>query len=155
MLFHFFTSQITMLLLLGIGFLLFLGSETFLIKSFIVNAIIAAVICLPSYVYIQWKILNQKFLKSQLKKKLNQEWTQEIKSLFWKKICILWYVTIIGFSAVFGGISMLIQKYTAPEMSKLIDFVLFLPLLAVMYLLYSYLTKELVLVVKKDKETCI
>ncbi len=155
MFFHFLTSQITMLLLLGIGALLFFGSETFLIKSFIVNAIIAAVICLPSYVYIQWKVLNQKFFKSQLKKKLNQEWNQEIKNFFWKKICILFYATIIGSSVVFGGISMLIQKYTTPEISKLTDFILFLPLLAVMCLVYRYLTNELDLVIKKDKVTCI
>lgn len=155
MLFHFLTSQITMLLLLGIGFLLFLGGETFLIKSFVVNAMIAAIICLPSYVYIQWKILNQKFFKNQLKKKLNLEWTQEIKNLFWKKICILWYAILIGSSAVFGGISMLIQKYITSEMSKLVDFILFLPLLVAMYLLYRYLTNALDLVIKKDKATCI
>ena len=154
-LFHFLTSQMTMLVLLCIGFILFLASNIFLVENFILNLTMTLITCVPGYIYLQWKIINQRFFKNQLKKKMGYEWTQEIKAFFWKKLCVLWYLTISGLVIAFSGSIALMHKKVDFECGSAYDFMLIIPGLAVLYFLYRHITSQLRDLVKEDNNVVV
>jgi hypothetical protein len=151
-LFHYITSTITAVFFAAIGFSLFVVIEFYnpTIGISIVRVSIVGGLSICCYVYVQWRFINIWFFRKQLKKKIGIEWNKAINTFFWKKLCALWYMGIIGSAALSYAIFALLVEVMVIELNSPCDKLIILPGVVLFLFVVRYIDKQLHIVIDSE-----